>query len=461
MISVSETYINQLNSLIREQGEITVVWTMDNDTITLSDDELSAEYPLIYESYMHPYMLELPYKKMSFSFIDEDGEYDPQNTSSSNITTVTAKQPVVLKYKQYYSDGTYDEFIIDTLYTTGEISVSNKIVTVYCQDILSFDETGEYVVDNDDDYSKGVLLSKTYYDLFDLVLAKIEDIHDVTYTISDATTLNNTSSTVVFAKDQTPVQILQALTNSIGYVYTTNGSAVTVKSNETTTLHPYELTLDEMLEFPLATSSEALRSMTVYFYTYAITGTEASTTSSFTLSSSSGNYYHVNGTVSGTDAFLYGYLAYNGSKCDCVSVSMQQTDPYSCTVDAIIYMTFDDGNSFDVDNVSVVGHAIQKLQNSANYPVSLGDYGEDKSLDNVLVTSSTRALALAQEFYNESLAKNALTVNYRGEPSLEVGDTIIGDTEYESGVSFRVIKQSLLWNGALSGTLELLRVEDD
>ena len=457
MINVSQKYITALSDPIRERGEMTVVWTVGENTITLTNEEFSQENGIVYESFMNPNMTELPYTKMSFSFVDEDGDYDPQNPES-NISSVVAKQQVVLKYKQFFSDGTSEEFIVDTVYTTGEVQVSEKIVTVYCQDILSFDEADSYVEDVDDNYTYGVLSPRSYYDLINLVVDKLDDVYTgVVATISDTTLLQNTNATLILPKDLSPTILLQMLTNAIGYEFKSYGMNLLIRANTTGDSHPFQLTTNEILGFPTATSDNAIRQMTVYYYNYAVVGDTLNLDSEITLTSSQGNYYHVHANSRGDEAFLFNSITYNDSKADCVSVDVQQKDPYACQVDAVLYLELVDGESFSVDNIAVIGNLIQKLQRFDSYPMSPSGYGENKSLDNPFITDALRARAIAVNFYNSASATDSLTFQYGGEPSIQVGDKVVADTEYETGVNFVVSRQALIWNGALNGTVELIR----
>lgn len=456
MIIVSQTYTDTMMQPIRPQGEVFVRWTLSDGTVKEFDDDLLAQSDgLEYVASLSPLMTELPKNTLKFSFLDVDNEYNPHDPTSL-LKEIRPKQNVTLVYRQYFDDGTYEDVEVDTLLTTGEVSVQNAVVTIYCQDRLSFADIGTENILTDTIFGMQSLNEHTYYDLIVSCIGAL----DMNYDIRNESDLRAMTTTLVPDTTINLVQQLQLLCEASLSTYRVFEDTVIIESigiiNDESS---YYLSLEEMSEDPQVTTSDACRSVTVNYYDYAITGEETEL-SKFTTSPSihTQGYYTITDTLTSENAFVYGGVRYGGQELDDYSVILYQDNAYSLNITLNFHYTGTE--AFDVDSLSVYGHQIQRVTHSTSYPASsslISTTGTDKTIDNPYVTSFDTARSLAMYAYNSLQSNNGISVSYRGEPSVQVNDTLMADTSYEENVQCLVARNTINWDGGLSGSIELIR----
>lgn len=79
--------------------------------------------------------------------------------------------------------------------------------------------------------------------------------------------------------------------------------------------------------------------------------------------------------------------------------------------------------------------------------------GDDDNEENPLITNETMADALAQHISDYLQLRNTYDFSYRGNPELECGDIIGVETDFASESYGLVLKDTLSFSGAWSGTL--------
>jgi len=86
--------------------------------------------------------------------------------------------------------------------------------------------------------------------------------------------------------------------------------------------------------------------------------------------------------------------------------------------------------------------------------------GEIDIVENELVTDTKHQQDLAKYRAKYLDMRNAYTISYRGNPELECGDAVRYETEFEKDTTGLIVHSEINFNGALSGTLIMKRIEN-
>lgn len=480
MNNVTERYKSMMKEDFRDEGEIIVEWTYKDDnnndvTLTLCNSEpssnvknLSSNNALTYETYVNPLTVELPYTTLKFTFIDEDREFDPHD-STSKSRFIKSRQKVKMYYRQYYSytngeiDYTdYDDVNIDTLWTTGEYTYKDRELTISAQDRLSFISNETF------NYTQTLKEVKEGYDYIQTLKQMFLQLGIDFCIENEQTEIGH----VVISKEETCLDGIQNICNSLGYTFRFSNDNCIVENltdTENQETLDYEITFEDMFEIPEIDTTNNIRSMTVSYYPCELLSGEDAldvewTTESVYTPILFQNYYYnafdlkrLSANVTSETPCVFADIRNNGNFISDMRWTVCTKDLYNFYVSVEYRYNLTTENEEAESNIQLYVHNFDNTKNTLVYPETIGDYGEDKTLDNKYVTTEEQALKLAKYYYNSNLPQNKMTLNFRGEPSLELNDVIKIETEFESLVDYRINKITYTYDGALTGTLDVTR----
>ena len=463
--NVSNAYLVAMRDDFREIGELLIRWHIDDTTmVTFTSDDLSMNNNSNYETFFDPLMTELPYTKFSFTVIDLEGEYDPMGLSESSLEPL---QKVDIVYRQYLDSdlSTYEDVVIDYLYTTGETSYKDREFTVFCQDRLSLAlVTEEPYAMRDTYYTYADRTSKTFLGVITEILDKL----GISYEAD--TTVSNDSNYVLnyFDKNMSMVEALQSMLNAkLWAIYMKKDVAQIVSIAATITTSDvvdYSIDLDDIFEFPEVNSPTQCKQMIVSNYVEkknnVLQSVEADATTT-TTTYQSNTFQNLIGSFTASELISHNGLAkYNQETIkDCLFCYQKTNDydgTYSLSMCSSTQITVQD-ETFNSSNVAIGFVGIDSIENQVVYPSTPDRNGEVKNLNNKM--NRNNGSNLAQYYYNYSIPRNMFSVSFRGEPCLELNDIITTETEWENDVNARIVRQTFEWNGALQSVLSLVRVE--
>ena len=102
----------------------------------------------------------------------------------------------------------------------------------------------------------------------------------------------------------------------------------------------------------------------------------------------------------------------------------------------------------------------KQVDDNEYYTRVLGSVGEAVTFENPLISTVEHATQIATWLGNYYLNNITYSVNYRGEPRIEALDYIYMDSEILNNLQVEVESHTLVFNGALSGTLNLRRASN-
>ena len=79
---------------------------------------------------------------------------------------------------------------------------------------------------------------------------------------------------------------------------------------------------------------------------------------------------------------------------------------------------------------------------------------EEKTFDNPFIISEAQAEKVAKWLHMYNQSSNTLTIDYRGNPEIECGDTVYVDTQFGDYMPIRVIDTKITAGGSIKGTLK-------
>lgn len=103
--------------------------------------------------------------------------------------------------------------------------------------------------------------------------------------------------------------------------------------------------------------------------------------------------------------------------------------------------------------ITVLGKKLENTETS-DYVLSINESGEDCSTDNALITDDTMAFELASRVRKYLSERKKYNIEYVGNPELDINDVITMNNQFLNGITLRLIKHEITYNGALSGKIE-------
>lgn len=377
-----------------------------------------------------PMARRLPTETFTVSILDYQQEYDPDNPNSF-WEYVDAMTPMSLRYGYQLDSGQIEWLPPIRHHLDGKPSVSDWKVSFSATRQLGA-LTGTY--------RKGTFATKTLAQLAEEVLTDALGTPLPGETLWELDEVLSTITTSAPLPVLTHQECLQLIANAgMCALYTNSSGVVCLTSGwkpETSAVGPMDF--NTVLSRPVVDKVPPLYAEDVLMYQY-----EVEPESSELLSMSV--------VVDGTTTLQLNFSTAQNVQISVTGATVTRQTIYAASADITL-----SGNG--TANISVTGNAVQTSTSSAPLVVAPSITGETETVENQLVTTAEHRESLAQYRAEYLSLRSAYTVEYRGEPAYETGDYLLLQTNFTSGAMALLLRNSISFNGALSGEAILKRV---
>lgn len=396
-------------------------------TVLGSDEMISCDF----SDYVSPDSTSLSNMSFSFTLLDNEHRYDPENPQGV-WEYLESRQPVNVVLGQYINETKVERMQLCNVYTTGNFNVSGQEaltqVTIECSGILGHMTSTYY---------KGVYNpnGSSLYDL-GVAVASEAGFKDV---IDFDLSLKNIITCLPLPVMQTN-QLLQLIANAGRCIIRHNRGGGIVIAPLASIETNFTLDFSKVYSAPESSKIPPLRNLTSTYQNVTVES-ELSEITSITIN-----------VTEATTFTLTHQIIINHDIITESSVTLIET-PQCYAYQTIIVATGSGkitikGNKVNTDEVSITKH--------------YSDVGED--LDNV--TNSLIDSRNVLDEYMDWIAsvtqrRTTYTVEHRGYPYLDTTDRISIDSNFKSNVDVDIIKNELSFNGAINGKSTLLTLEKD
>lgn len=372
----------------------------------------------------------LPSTKFSFTLLDKDKRYDPDNPNGI-YKYMEALQETKLNVGYEVSDGNIEWQPIGTLFTDGNV----KVTTESAIPTVDFNATS-LIEQMNTVYDEGVYNSTgvTLYSLAEQVLTYAELPTDtgINRWILDDALKNYTTKLPLPVK--TCKELLQLIANAGMCMIGFNRNGYITISPKNDTIRDFAFTFGDILNIPTTKKYPILQGVDTC---YNVASIEATTVelSKIDISGASATTYNITYEMAtnisatiGSGLTIIGTPKYYARMCEIV-----------LTGNGTLTIT---GKKINVSKISV-----SKEYNST---------GERCPIENELINNPTHATAYVEWVGDYTNRRTEYEFDDRGFPEIDCGDSITLDTLYTELLEVDIISSKISYNGALSGKTKVL-----
>ena len=375
----------------------------------------------------------IPSITFSFSFIDENNEYNPDNPEGL-FGYLESGQKVQFKFGQTLEDGSIEWVNGGTTITDGAPEVN----TASSLSIVNFTSTSklETLTDSFSEFSYRST-GYTFYELAEMLCVKAdlfeEDGTTPRYVIDSS--LQN-YSTLAPLPEGSIKELLQIVANAAMCIMQEDRDGILHIKPFDNTLQDFKFTPD-MLKTSMPTAKK-----------YPILHNVVSKLFAYTVSSESEELNHID--VSGVTDNTY-ELDYE----DATNISAIVSDsnlvvvgtPVFYARKAIVTIT-------GTGTLTITGNRI--TQNYVTVSKAYGTMGDDCPIENSLITSSSHLDAYMDWIAGITERRTQYTITDLGFPEIDVTDNVGLDSAFTEDLTGTVTKSTISYNGGFSGDTELI-----
>lgn len=369
----------------------------------------------------------LPKQDFKFTLIDRERRYDPENPKGV-WEYLESRQPVTYYYGYQLSDDTIEWIPWGLSYSTGKFTVTQQSVvsnvSIECAGLASH---LNYTYDEGTYYPDGI----TLFDLANKVMtfAGFSNIIELDDELKNIKTHNPLPAKKIS-------ECLQLIANAGRCVMShSRGGYITIK-RESRALSDFEMTFKKIKDTPKTSKIAPLRKLTTE---YEIISVE-------TEVSNAVSDVEVKNAVN--QEFTFTHSAYTELSLKVSSgLSIVGTPKYYA------YKTVAILNGTGI--VTITGKKLNS--NKVEYSKKYSDVGEDlKPSANPLIDNREDIIAYSDWLADVTLRRNTYEVQDRGYPELDTGDLVTFTSNFQNNIPASIVKQSLSYNGAISGNTKLI-----
>lgn len=365
----------------------------------------------------------LPYEMFSFTIMDVQQRYDPENPQGV-WEYLESRQPVSASIGYELLDGNIEWFPWCNTYSTGNVKVNRGgVVTEVTV------ETESLIQQLTKTYTHGVYRENgaSLYDLAEevMVFAGYPDIMNVDDSLKNIVTKMPLPEVAIN-------QCLQLIANAGMCVLITDrsGSPAIIKISDDDPIEDFTMTQKKMKDKPVTSKYPILRNF-ITGYKHVLVNNEATLL--------------VDNAAVDVSERTFIEFSYQLSTGQTVSTGTGVT-LHSATYYAQRAILELSGSG----TVSISGYAIETQD--AGYTKIVHEVGEDLEMTNELITSFAHAQQYADWVANCMERRIEYVVEDRGYPEFDLGDTLNFVTNFGNTVPVNVMKKTLKFNGAISGS---------
>lgn len=374
-----------------------------------------------------PLSRRLPTETMSFTILDYEHNYDPDNPSGM-YAYIDKNAPVNIQYGYTLDSGEVEWLKWDRYILNGKPTVKNNQATFTGTGLIgSLSET----------FYKSKLGEKTFYDMAEEVL-KDAGLTPTgqggdPWVIDES--LKNLTTTAVLPID-THMNCLQLIAHACCCkLYTDDDNIIHITPfdpNEDTRSGSFTLDFTTITKDSQSiTKTDQLKSVSVARYVYTL-GSDTETQLFEGTTTDTNLHVELSGLAQVTS------FTVNGG-------TLESSYIYGRAADLVL--------SEGEKTVTITGKTLTENSVVTVYPVDTA--GEVDKEENPLITNESMAAALANHVTAWLQRRNTYDASYRGNPELETGDIIGLQTSYSKNLDALVLTDEIDFDGSLSGKLKL------
>lgn len=376
-----------------------------------------------------PLTRRLPKETFSFSILDYENEYNPDNPAG-NWTFVNEKSPISVRYGYEVRPGEIEWVDPDKYIMNGKPGHKDNVAT--------FSGTG-VIESMTDTYYKDVIGDKTLYDMAVAVLRDANLTPTPTggdpWVLDESLKNMRTNSVLPIT---THMNCLQIIAHAARCRFFTD-------SENIIHIEPFAIPEgDPVFSVDLSTISEKgqsfskidkLKAVEVKKYNYALSNDvteifkEEEVTETYRHIEFSGMFFDVNVSVSGG--------------------SVIKSDVYGRAID----LTLSEGTKA----VTITGKGYK--ESTTVYRLDVAASGEVDVEENSLITNDEMCKALAEHTATYLQYRNTYDIMYRGNPELETQDLVTLQSKFTESMRGLVLTDELTFSGSLSGKVKVKVLE--
>ena len=374
-----------------------------------------------------PLSRRLPTEKFTAKIYDLEREFDPDKDSS--LWEYIAENQTLVDTKGYQLDSGVVEWLTPTKYVlSGTPSWSGWTISFSAVRALSR---------LDDSYKKSTVPSSpvTLYDLAETVLT---DAGAEEWSIDESLAEVTTSSPLPVASYRECLQLIAQAGNCRLHT-DRNGVIVLSKGWYPNRVQNLNIDLNAQKNYPTVELVPPLAAENILLYDNSI-------------ASEATSVLNTEMVINGTEMVWLDYQCTANPVATVTggTLNSSQMFAYGCFLNITATGTV---------TIDVTGNVVTQTSASRPLTVQANITGSTDDVDNVLVTN----LACKEEF-EQNRAKylknrTSYTLKYRGNPEVECGDAIMFETLYEKNAIGVVLSNKIEFNGSLSGTMAVKRLD--
>ena len=373
-----------------------------------------------------PLSRRLPKESFSFTIIDYEHNYDPDNPEGI-YRYVDEKSPISFQFGYDLPDGTIEWLKPDKYIMNSKPSAANNKTT--------FKGTG-LVGSMTDKFYKSKLGRKSFYDM------AVEILMDAGLTLTSSgdhpweidPALKSMYTTAVLPID-THMNCLQLIAHACRCkLYSDDDNVIHIAPfviPETGATPDFTMDFNTIKWQSQSISKiDALKAVNVSKYSY----TPSAETSTIFEETTTETTLHVEFSGLAQDI----QIAVAGG-------TLESSVIYGRAADLVL--------SSGTKTVTITGKTLAENTVVVSYPVAVsGEIDEEK---NPLLTDDSMCQALAEHVIAYLTLRNTYDLQYRGNPELETGDLVALQTQYTNNMKALVLTNELTFNGSLSGKVKV------
>lgn len=378
-----------------------------------------------------PLMRRLPTETFSCSIYDLEHEYDPDNKSGL-WPYIFEKQPII-DCKGYELDDGSIYWLDPTYYRlSGNPSWKGWTVSFAAEKILStLNDSWKSSLVPDNPVSLGELAEAILKDALSDNSA-LWDIDPKLYQLK-------TSAALPTMPHREALQLIAQAGNC--RLFTDRNGVVTLKSGwYPTQVQALNIDLNAQKKYPEVEVIPPLSVENIVFYSNFVAG-EDSLLIDTTLE------------IHGTERVWVDYSCAKNPTAVVTNGTLIESEMYAYGG----YLTITGDGEV---SIKISGKEVTQTNSSIPYVVDAFIVGDTDTVENMLITDLETKKNFERSRAKYLSNRNTYSLSYRGNPEIECGDAILFETNYEKNMVGVVLSHELNFNGSLSGTLVLKRINN-
>lgn len=428
MKTVTAEYKDSMESAFRSQSEVRITIIQSSGNIVFESDSISN---MTQTTDIDPISRRLPTETLEFSVLDTEGTYNPV-APSSEWEGIDANAEILLEYG--YQLGNNTVWLSSDSYVLSGKPTYSKGIALFKANKKLATLTGTF-------YKEAFTSSSYTYEALAIQVLADAGLSSSEYVLDDYLSSYNSSAPIPI---DTHKNCLQMIAHACGCaLYTDSNGKITIKHIIFFALTPldFHLTRRDIVRGTEETNKlSPIYKTEAYKYSYYETETEAKEVYRETITTTDTTDYHIE---------------FEAAKNVIVNVNGSE-------ISANVYAQSADFTLVGSGETTIIATGYPVKENSSVYTklVSSDSSGGIDTMKNPIVTDYSVCAILAENTALYLQYRNTNYLSYRGNPELQALDCIYYTDGFGTLLKALVLKNTIKFNGALSGELILKNLSE-